>query len=469
VGPTSSDHSPAFRPYVTAVLAAGAILFLILFVNSGFEAIRRNTVVFWLITGLIILSELRPVEVPRRVGRETEEQTLSEIFAFTLLLGWGLGPSILAFSLGALIGQSILRRPLVKIVFNVAQLSLSLSAAGVVYYLLGGYEGAFSLNKLLAFLVAAYVYHVVNRFLVSTVIALHQRVPLPSPLRLLAIPRSAEVILIGMAPIILIVIQTNLLLAPLLVLPVFAVYLAMRSAMEAHQREIEAKIAEEQSRRLAELEKEVISRLEDNDRLREAFIAAIGREIWTPLIHDSMEVLAQYDRPPEAKHEESIETTKNDDKGPTDPSDQAAYASAGLGRSRLALFRHNEKEAWRIIASILGIVIAAVLPVLGDDAAIDLSRSAGVTAILIVTSTAALLTISLLVKVVRRSRIARPVGDNAPRHVQVLKEAYDMERRLLVGLQARGGPTGLTRESRSRFPDESSTTVDPTTHPRDSS
>jgi hypothetical protein len=448
---TDGNPNPnrAYRPFIFVVCAAGAILGLVLSLSGNADAIRRDPVPFLLLAGVLIVSELLIVEVPYRLGGQIEEQTLSEIFAFTLMLGWGIAPSVLAVSLSALIGQSILRRPTVKVVFNSAQLGLSLFAAGGVYYLLGGYEGPFSIEKLVPFIVAAYVYHIVNHSLVDTVIALHENVPLSSSFKFIIVPRWFDFLMIGMAPIILVVIQTDPALAPLLALPVLAIYSAMRSAMKA---EAEA----ERSRRLVELEKEVVRRLEDNERLREEFVAAIGKEIWTPLIQDSMEVMSQ-EHPSTVDHKSSV------NKQSTGPIEEVGHRTSGRPRPwDVAQFHDTNPRLFRTAMVILGIIIVAIVPIIASGGGGNPDRNIVVSVALVSFSTLLLLTLSLLARFTTRTRRTQPVKEG--QHVQVLRDTYSLERHILAGLRA-GGRSSVSPYSMrlTTSGEESSKIIDPTT------
>jgi signal transduction histidine kinase len=94
----------------------------------------------------------------------------------------------------------------------------------------------------------------------------------------------------AMAPIMLAVAERSLALLPLVLLPLFAVRDALRTAEEAEEHRVEAEQAAEESRavaaekaRLAEAEHELVERLRESDRLKDDLLAAVSHELRTPL------------------------------------------------------------------------------------------------------------------------------------------------------------------------------------------
>ena len=94
----------------------------------------------------------------------------------------------------------------------------------------------------------------------------------------------------GMAPIMLVVAEHEVSLLPLLLLPLFAVWAALKTAVEADERRAAAEQAAEQARpvaaeqaRLAETEHALVERLRESDRLKDDLLAAVSHELRTPL------------------------------------------------------------------------------------------------------------------------------------------------------------------------------------------
>jgi hypothetical protein len=237
--------------------------------------------------------------------------------------------------------------------------------------------------------------------------------------------------------------------------------------MEANLRKAEAEAAAERSRKLVELEKEVVRRLEDNDRLREEFIAAIGKEIWTPLIQDSMEVMAR-------EHASGVEYESGGRKRQTGPMEQMDRSSqrpeptGGSKDSIAADSRHKKMRLFKTVVVILGITIAVTLPIMTGSVGSEIGRNIAVSAILVALSTLLLVTLSRFARLTARTRITEPLREDRYRHVQVLKDAYSLESQILADLRAGGRPSVSPYPMHPTSSDkESSTAIDPTTRPRD--
>ena len=94
----------------------------------------------------------------------------------------------------------------------------------------------------------------------------------------------------GMAPIMYVVAEEEVSLLPLLLLPLFAVRVALRTAVEADQDRAAAEKAAEQAQRVADeqarlaaVEHALVERLQENDRLKDELLAAVSHELRTPL------------------------------------------------------------------------------------------------------------------------------------------------------------------------------------------
>jgi signal transduction histidine kinase len=142
-----------------------------------------------------------------------------------------------------------------------------------------------------AFAVAALLFFVGNLVLVGVVTTLaHRRnftADLKESLRVEAWPYT---MVFAMAPIMLTVAEQNVVLLPLVLLPLFAVRDALGTAEEAEEHRREAEQAAEESRalaaekaRLAATEHELVERLRESDRLKDDLLAAVSHELRTPL------------------------------------------------------------------------------------------------------------------------------------------------------------------------------------------
>jgi hypothetical protein len=121
---------------------------------------------------LVLAAELMPIELddPGASSRDgaREATTMAQPFAFALVLGWGVAAGVVALGLCSALADLLAGKAFRKVVFNSAQLALSLGAAGEVYALLGGDRGPGPVG-LAAFAGAALTFFVVNNVLVEAV------------------------------------------------------------------------------------------------------------------------------------------------------------------------------------------------------------------------------------------------------------------------------------------------------------
>ncbi|HEY7605974.1 MAG TPA: ATP-binding protein, partial [Actinomycetes bacterium] len=281
------QRSSGLHAYVLTVSAVGLGLVLFLAGRDGLTTIRELPPVFWALVVCLVVSESFPVLLPRP---GTELATTAETFAFAILLGWGTVPAAFALMLGLLIADALRRTAPEKVLFNLGQYSLVMVVAGGLYELLGGAR-PFTVRQLPAFVVASLVFFVLNLVLVGGVTALAYgrdfAADLKDALRVEARPYAMA---FGMAPIMLVVAQAQVALLPLLLLPTLAVWVALKTAVQADERRATAETAADQARtvaeehaRLAAAEHELVERLRESDRLKDDLLAAVSHELRTPL------------------------------------------------------------------------------------------------------------------------------------------------------------------------------------------
>jgi diguanylate cyclase (GGDEF)-like protein len=219
-----------FIHYLRLTSAAGVVLLASVLGAEG-HAIGPLDSEFWVLAGLVLLGELFPIQVHGQEGVET----FSTPFAFALLLIYGTPEVLLVQAAASAVADAAHRRPADRVVFNVAQLSLSWAAAGAVLALLGGAPLAhgepLGAEDLPAMAAAAVVFFVVNSCIVRTAEALLQGVSLSAHQRedLLFRAWSAGV-LFAIGPPAAVVAQKWLYLVPLLALPMAAVGRASKQA-----------------------------------------------------------------------------------------------------------------------------------------------------------------------------------------------------------------------------------------------
>jgi diguanylate cyclase (GGDEF)-like protein len=225
-----TEHRRAFVAYVTTVTVAGvaALLLTLLQLSTADLAELLSSPVLWTTLVLIVVAEIRPIFTP---GNEDPTGiTTSTAFAFAALLFFGLPVAAVLHALAAVIQGTLERKVWWRTAFNVGQYTLSLLAAWYVLTL-GGISASPthpdvpSGRDLVAVLAAALVYYAVNNGLVWGAIAVLENRPLPDVVREdAAYQLVVHLTLVGLAPLVALVMQTDWQLLPLFLLPLFAVH-----------------------------------------------------------------------------------------------------------------------------------------------------------------------------------------------------------------------------------------------------
>ena len=227
---------PSFTLYLRFVSAAGiAVLVALAVVDAG--ELGPAEAEFWVLASLVFLGELFPIQIHGREG----EENFSTPFGFAILLVYGL-PEAVAVQVGASLAADLIRRrPLDRVIFNVAQLSISWVAAGLVLDAVGG-SGLTSGDDLEAadlppIALAAVVFFIVNAALVRTAEALLQSKPIGQHLLDdLPVRIWTAGVLFALALPVAVVSMHWIYLVPLLALPMAAVHRALAQASEMEHR-----------------------------------------------------------------------------------------------------------------------------------------------------------------------------------------------------------------------------------------
>jgi signal transduction histidine kinase len=281
-------RSSALHAYVLAVSAVGLCLVVLLAIKDGPTAMLHQPPLFWVLLVSLVVVESLPIL--SKVSGGTQQATTAEAFAFAILLGWGTPAAALALALAVLVSDVLRRAAPEKIVFNVGQYTLLMAVAGGVYELLGGGR-PFTAQDLPAFAAAALVYFLSNLVLVGVVTTLaHGRdfvADVRESLRAEAWPYA---MVFGLAPIMLALAEQSIALFPLLLLPLFAVRDALRTAEEAEERRVVAERAAEEAKAVAaeralvaEAEHALVERFRESERLKDDLLAIVSHELRTPL------------------------------------------------------------------------------------------------------------------------------------------------------------------------------------------
>jgi diguanylate cyclase (GGDEF)-like protein len=185
---------------------------------------------------VLCLCEMRPISVVRDGG--VDDIVASTTFAFAILLSFGPLPAMLAQAVASILADAKLRKPRIKVIFNVAQYCLSWGAAAAVFDAIYGHvtsRTVFTPRWGLAVAVAALAYFFANNVLVGVAMALHsaQHV-VPTVRATIRSEWSSDFVLLALTPIVVIVTAESIAALPLLLLPIFAVY---RSATLSAEKE----------------------------------------------------------------------------------------------------------------------------------------------------------------------------------------------------------------------------------------
>jgi signal transduction histidine kinase len=281
-------RSSALHAYVLAVSAVGLVLVVLLTVEQGPTAMLRQPPLFWVLLVSLVVIESLPILT--RITGGTQAITTAEAFAFAILLGWGTTAAVYALGLAVLVSEVLRRAAPEKIVFNLGQSTLLMGLAGGVYAVLGG-DQPFTVRQLPAFAAAALVYFLGNLVLVGLVTTLaHGRSFWADVRECLRAEAWPYTMVFALAPIMLAVAEQSIGLLPLVLLPLFAVRDALRTAEEAEEHRVAAERAADQARtvaaeqaRLVAVERALVERLQESDRLKDDLLAAVSHELRTPL------------------------------------------------------------------------------------------------------------------------------------------------------------------------------------------
>jgi diguanylate cyclase (GGDEF)-like protein len=218
----------------TVCLAGAAALVWVSTEHRVGSALRGPT--YWVLLAFIFLGEVRPIRLLR--GTSGGEITISTPFLFALLMKFGLAATMWGVAAACFAADVTHRKPVIRALFNAAQYTLSIAAAGLTIQLLSGgrelmEEPQLALADLGILLAGGAVFFVLNVALPSTALALHQGV---APLRLmrrdLAYQLATAGVLIAASPVTVVTSHHSLLLLPTLLLPAVAVYWSSRVSLQ---------------------------------------------------------------------------------------------------------------------------------------------------------------------------------------------------------------------------------------------
>jgi signal transduction histidine kinase len=283
------------RAYVTLIVVLGTALTGGLAVAVDLDQVRRNLLTIALFAASVLVSEL--VVVPIRHRGEVRELTVTDTFAFALVLLAGTATGVVVVAASSVLADLLRRKAPYKVWFNLGQWAISLGAGGLVYAALGGGQ-RISAGVLPALLLGGAAFLLVNYLLVGIVISLANGTPLLRGMVTdLRVQLGTSAMLLALAPIAVLTAQQVLLLVPALLLPIVAVHLSSKGELQAlhrraeaeamaqRQRElaVQAEAAAERQRRLTRQEQELVRQLQEADRMKQDLIATVTHELRSPL------------------------------------------------------------------------------------------------------------------------------------------------------------------------------------------
>lgn len=228
--------------YLTVVTVAGVTALVIAQARLGLGELADvgRTPLFWMLTVLVVLGELRPVMFSSStlVGGTPA----STMFTFAVLMHQGLPTAALIQAIAVIVSGLVHRRAWHRVLFNLAQVTLACTAAAGAFAAFGVHAAPRAPwipdgMAIPAIALAAAAYFAVRASLVCQAVALHERRPLSRVMKASVGPQAlVYTALLGLAPLVVVVMAHAPALVPLFVAPLAAVYFtATLSLRRDHQ------------------------------------------------------------------------------------------------------------------------------------------------------------------------------------------------------------------------------------------
>ncbi len=216
--------------YIGTVIVAGFSLLAGLAVLRGPSVIHELGAPGIVLAIAIVLGEVVPIKLDRGQG----ELVLSTTFMFALLLFGGIAAAVLTQAIASSLADRLNGKRLVHWAFNIGQYTLAIALSGMLFQFLVDppRAGSFTLEQVLAALLAAAAFFLLNTGAVSTVIALTSGSRVTDQFAGELLRQSVtEGILLGLAPLTVLAVHSSVALVPLLALPLLAVQRAGAHAL----------------------------------------------------------------------------------------------------------------------------------------------------------------------------------------------------------------------------------------------
>lgn len=233
-GPRVGTPLWAFLAGITVVGFTALVVAMIRLDVAGLVQLARGPL-FWVLAVLVVLGELRPVMVSSATA--VGGTYPSTMFTFAVLLHFGLPVAVLMQAVAVGMNGVVTRKAWHRVMFNIAQSTLALTAAAVVLGLFGvspspGVPWVPSGSDIVPIGLAGVAYFATRATLVCGAVALHERRSITRVLRATVGPQSlVYTALLGLAPLVVVVMDHSPGLVPLFVAPLAAVYFTATLSM----------------------------------------------------------------------------------------------------------------------------------------------------------------------------------------------------------------------------------------------
>jgi diguanylate cyclase (GGDEF)-like protein len=224
---------PPHRPFVAAVSVTGLCLLAVIAVTRAAGVLGHADALFALLALAILIAELFPVDLP-----DGGQVSFSTTFAFAILLTDGMVAVVLVHALALALADALRRRPVERLVFNVAQYAISWAVAGGLLVALTGdlpdREGLQYIDArwIPALVASAAAFLLLNTALASAPPALtHGINPFTAMRADFGFHAWSTAVLVALVPVILAASEYDLWLFPLLGVPLVAIQLGSRQAV----------------------------------------------------------------------------------------------------------------------------------------------------------------------------------------------------------------------------------------------
>jgi diguanylate cyclase (GGDEF)-like protein len=232
-----SDGSTVSVEWYVGLMALLAVALLaVVWTRYGVSAPGEHWPELAVLVAILCWTEAKPITIVRAGG--VENVVASTTFAFAIFLTFGPVPAMVAQGAASALADVAGRKPLIKVIYNIAQYWVAWSVAAFVFVAIhadapGTLDDVLTNRWYLALLGSGVAYFAVNNALVGIVVGLSSgdRV-LRSVRSSITNEWSTDIVLLALTPIVVIVMLESAVALPLLLLPILAVYRSVTISAE---------------------------------------------------------------------------------------------------------------------------------------------------------------------------------------------------------------------------------------------